>query len=202
MTENNPFNDGHKFDFEEENQQEVTIEPGLQKMVNLYDVNHNLVSGNLVEALKSGQLNPIQFHLSLKRMEKIIELVGKNTAAKDVIMDEVKRNLSGNVKTVKMYGATLSVAATYTWYDFSGCNDIYLNELYKIQDEIKALIKNREDELKLLIPKDNFLGITTATKVIDRMPSLEWTELGQDCVVTPPIKIQKEGVKVSFDKDK
>jgi hypothetical protein len=201
MPENNEFDDNHVFEFEQEEEQEQISGDGLQKMVNLYDVDHNIVSGNLVESLKSGQLNPIQFHLSLKRMEKIIELVGKNTAAKDVIMEEVRKNLSGNVKTVKMYGASLSVAATYTWYDFANCNDIYLERLKEIKDEVDALIKNREDELKLLIPKDNFLGLATATKVIDRLPSLTWTELGQDCVVSPPVKIQKEGVKVSFDKN-
>lgn len=201
MSEDNEFDDNHVFEFEQEEEQEQILGEGLQKMVGLYDVNHNLVSGNLVEALKSGQLNPIQFHLSLKRMEKIIELVGKNTAAKDVIVEEVRKNLSGNIKSVKMYGATLSVASTYTWYDFTNCGDIYLTRLKEIEEEIKALVKNREDELKLLIPKDGFLGIATATKVIDRMPSLEWTDLGQDCVVTPPVKIQKEGVKVSFDKN-
>lgn len=178
------------------------VSQGLNKFLNVYNADHIAVGDALVDKLKEGYINPIQFHLAMKRMEKLVEVVSKNNDAKDIIVSEVRKNLSGNAKSIKMYGATLSVAATYTWYDFSNCNDIYLNELYDIQEKVKQLIKDREEELKLLIPNNNDLRVPTATKVIDRMPSLEWTELGQDCVVSAPIKMQKEGVKVSFDKNK
>jgi hypothetical protein len=178
------------------------VSQGLTKFLNVYNADHIAVADALVDKLREGYINPIQFHLAMKRMEKLVEVVSKNDDAKDIIISEVRKNLSGNVKTVKMFGASLSVAATYTYYDFRECNDIYLNELYDIQEKVKQLIKDREDELKLLIPNNNDLRIPTATKVIDRMPSLEWTELGQDCVVSAPIKKQKEGVKVSFDKNK
>lgn len=176
-------------------------ETGLQKIVNLRNINFNDVAGNLVYHLKEGFVNPIDMHIALKKMEKVIEVFKKSEDATDIIKEEVSKYLEGNTKTAKFGDTKLTIQSVYTTYDFEVCQDVYYNELVKIKKQIDELVKAREAELKAMFgDTTRKLGIQTKTVIIERLPILEWAEVGEDNVIYPPVKIQKEGVKTTFEK--
>jgi hypothetical protein len=150
------------------------------------------------DMILSGNYDPLAPYTVLKRMVSVAEEVFENKDVQKAVRDEANKHLSGSQKSFKLYSATICKMAVHTYYDFTGCNHPALAELYKILEEVKANIKMYEDELKLLIPKDEKkLGIMPDTKsiVVDRMPFLKWETNDDQVIVQAPKKIQKEGLK-------
>jgi hypothetical protein len=180
-------------------------EQNLLPVINFIQVDDKHLIDSIKYQILEGNCNPIEVYLGLKRLSKVVEgtIDGSkgDKELKEIFKNKVREYL-GNEKSVTMFGANLSIRPTGTSYDFSECNDEYLNELYRIQSEVKELITVRENEIKAMLPPDDNkkLGIRTKTIVNDKMPSLEWYDHGQDSVIYPPIKKQGESIYVSFKK--
>jgi hypothetical protein len=179
---------------------ENDVNQGLKKFIGVYNVNHVDVANNLSTAIKDGIVDPIEVHLALKKMEKVQEEFKKDKETQELIVEAVQKHLSGNAKSVTMHNAQMSIAATYTWYDYSECNDIYYQQLQKIKTEIDELIKQREAYLKTLIPATSSLKLFKHTEVIEQLPTIEWVDCGEEVSINYPIKYQKTGVKTTFKK--
>ena len=152
-------------------------------------------------SIKEGLVDPLAVYTVLKRMNKISEEIFKDKDIKDIVNNEADKHLSGNTKTFNLYSATITKMAVYTTYDFKGCGHPVLDELYKIQEEVKERIKNIEEELKLLIPKtDNTkigFGIEDSGKaiIVENIPELVLVNSGETVRVQAPQKIQQIGLK-------
>lgn len=166
----------------------------------LATIDHKKASEYLLSEIKEGNVSPLKMKLAIKRLEEMLKTFKEDKEVETTIINDVKKAL-GNAKTVEMFGAKLSVAPTYTTYDFSNTNDIFLAQLKTIEQTIKELIKNREDSLKTITVPAGSIGIASRTEVIEKLPVIDWIDCGEEVVLRAPIKIQKEGVKISFIKD-
>lgn len=149
-------------------------------------------------AIMNGDVNPAKAGVFLKRMEKIAKEVLENKEVKDTIEEDTIKYITGSKD--KIFGASISHCAIYTGYDFSNCGDPELDSLYDIQEIIKAKIKDKEDALKLIIPKEkqgaNF-GIKSSNRnmLIEQTWQLKEINSGEILEIRPPVKFQKMGLK-------
>lgn len=155
---------------------------------------------DILSAVKHGEVNALKAYTVIKRFEKVAKEVLEDKEFKSLGLEEAEKHLSGNQKSIELYSAKIIKAVTYTWFDFSECNHPQLTELYAIQEQVKAAIKNIEEELKLLIPKETTqigLGIQSDSKdiVIKGMPALVILEHEDQVTVTAPKKVQQIGLK-------
>lgn len=188
---------------QEQQQENKGLTPFLQ-MVNLPFEN---IAENIIQQVTEGNVDPVQMYLALKKMEKVVKLTidssDGNKELREICKDAVRKTLDGG-KSVEMFGASLRMQATGTWYDFKGCNDTVLNELYKIQTQVNELIKTREGEIKVLLPaEDNKkLGVRTRTIIQTGFPQFIIDENEWEDVISPPIKNAGESIIVTFKKQK
>lgn len=156
---------------------------------------------NIKLSLKEGYIDPIKAAVVLKRMAKIAEEVNKDEEIKSIILNAFDKHLTGSRKSVEIYNANIVKAATYTFYDFKGCGDDVLDELYKIEKEVKMWIKAHEEELKKFIldekKQSSAFGVESSAKemTFENIPKLVWEGYGVVKQVEPPKKIQKMGLK-------
>lgn len=157
---------------------------------------------DIADKILSGEVNPAHAGVVIKRMAKISEEVLKIKPVKDAIFKETEKYIKGGQKDI--FGASISIAPTYTAYDFKECGHTVLNELYKIQEQVEEEIKIIEDELKLMIPTKETMqnvegqfGIKDTSKdvVIKLMPELVFKQNDDIINVKPPQKIQSIGLK-------
>jgi hypothetical protein len=153
-------------------------------------------------AIKEGHVDALKAYTVIKRMAKIADEVKDDAYVKECAMTVLERHLSGNQKSVSLYGAKIIKAATYTYYDFSGCGHDVLDELYHIKKTVDMHIKAFEDELKKTIPPESKqvsveFGIESTTTKFElrEFPKLTWEGYGVVKDVHFPKKIQKMGMK-------
>lgn len=173
----------------------MTQETGLQKVLNIGDINDTLVAKGLVDQVREGLVNPIDVQLAIKKMEKVFKGVSEDKEYKEALKEEVQK-YNG---TCVYKGNKLQYTSVHTLYDFTTCKDPLWNELNNILKDIKERLITREEELKVGWPQ-NVLGIPVRTVVIEALPSLEWNELMQDAKIHPPVKKQSMGIKTTFGK--
>lgn len=174
----------------------------INKIAELATLDHIAISEIINRDILKGNIEPIDIHLVLKKFEKINEnVIGKNAPkeTKEAILKSAEKYLEKGT-SFEYKNAKISIASVYTWYDFTKCNDIYLNELKEIEKKIKELISNREESLKTITLPPGKLGIASRTEIIEYLPSLEWVDCGEEVILNAPIKYSKDGVKVTFKK--
>ncbi len=182
-------------------------ETGLQKFMNLAQVPHETIADRIKYEVKEGNINPLEMMITIKRLAKIVELTTDSQKGdkevREIFLKATQMALDGG-KSVDMFGANLRVQATGVHYDFNECNDSVLNELYKIQTEVKEAIDKREAEIKILLPaEDNkTLGIRSKKIIQEGVPTLTWSDDEFDETIYPPIKKAGESVIVTFKKQK
>lgn len=150
--------------------------------------------------IKNGEVNPLSAMIIVKRMAKVSEEVLKDDEVKKLALDEAEKYLGANTKTFQLHCATISKAATYTWYDFKSCNHPVLEALELVIAEATAHKKRIEEELKLLIPPEfgkAAFGVMNDTKPIkvEHIPFLKWEETEDEVTVQAPVKRQTIGLK-------
>lgn len=155
---------------------------------------------DILSATKNGEIDALKAYTVVKRLEKIAKDVLEDKEFKKLGLEAARKYMAGNSRTIELYSAKISEAVTYTYFDFSECGHPQLDELYKIQEQVKAAIKVIEDELKSLIPKETTqigLGIMNDSKdiVIKGMPQLTIAEHEDQITVKAPKKIQQIGLK-------
>lgn len=169
-------------------------------------INTKDIIQNIKDNINNGNVNPLEAYSVLKRMSKVVEAIIDDEDIKNkasIEFDKYASELKGK-KSIEVYGAQICKMPTYTWYDFTQCGHPTLDALYEIQKVVKDQIKLIEDELKLMIPKDDYkpgsipgFGIesTTKQKLIETIPELIWNEINEVVPIEQPKKIQKIGLK-------
>ena len=99
----------------------------------------------LTELFTNGSYNPLDLKLLFKSWIDTIEATLENSTVKSAIdaeLDKMPKSFTHlNCKVTK---------ASKKTFDFSVCNDSYLDELYKEQQQLKDTIKQRETLLKAI----------------------------------------------------
>jgi len=176
---------------------------------NLLDVRANFdcksLIANIKENILSGNISALEGAVVLKRMAKVSEEVLKDEDIKKMAMTELEKyagELKGATKSVNLYSASMSISPTYTFYDFKECGHEVLDQLYKIQEHCKEMIKQIEDEVKTIPPPSNQVNIEEfgikndgRDMVFQQMPKLIWEDYGVIANVKPPRKVQTIGIR-------
>jgi hypothetical protein len=180
---------------------------GLAKFLGIAQVSHEGVAEAIKHQIVEGLVNPIEVLLALKRMQKVIELTIDGSKGdkeiKEILYKAVQTSLDGG-KSLDMMGANLRIQDTGVRYDYTDCNDKYLNALYEIQNTVAENIKQREAEIKAIVPpEDNKkLGIRSRVIVQEYMPHLEFLECGEDNTIFPPVRKAGSSIICTFKKQK
>lgn len=178
------------------------VEQQVKPVLALFNTPIDGIVDNIKYNIKEGHTDTIEMMLSLKKLEKISDLVKEDKEIKEIFLENTMKRLDGG-KSVDMYGANISVRAVHTFYDFSECGDSVLNAMYKIQADLKEMIKQRETEIKAMFPSNpSKLGIPTRNIIQSGVPELTISDDEFEEVITPPIKKQKDGVVITFKKPK
>lgn len=103
----------------------------------------------LKEAIMSGENNPLEIDLALKKMEEVIKGVRDDKEVKAVVLDELQKYTE---KTVDFAGCQISKVNRST-YDYDLCNDIELQSLEREYERVNNALKERQKFLQGL-PKE------------------------------------------------
>ena len=78
----------------------------LQTVANLAQLNHEEISKTIVDSILAGEVDPLQVHMFLKRIEKIAELVKTNKDVKEAVTKEEAEEIKTKIEEV---GGTVEV---------------------------------------------------------------------------------------------
>lgn len=165
-------------------------------------MNHKDVAKSIKDVILSGEVEPLELYIGLRRMDKVIKLTisseDGDKELKSLFREKVALALDGG-KSIDMYGANLSIRPTGTRYEFGDCKDSYLNELVKIEAKVKQLIKERQDFIKVVLPPDSrTLGVRSYKLIQQGMPSFEISEDEFEETIFPCTKMQGESIFCTF----
>jgi len=165
-------------------------------------MNHKDVAKSIKDVILSGEVEPLELYIGLRRMDKVIKLTisseDGDKELKSLFREKVALALDGG-KSVDMYGANLSIRPTGTRYEFGDCKDSYLNELVKIEAQVKQLIKERQDYIKIVLPPDSrTLGVRSHKMIQQGMPSFAVSDDEFEETIFPCTKIQGESIFCTF----
>lgn len=158
------------------------------------------------EAINTEQSVPAYVGVVLKKFAKVAELVKKDKLLQTIIEEDTISHRDGDSKTFSIYGAKITVANTGFW-DFSQTDDEYYQKLKDIEKEIKVLVKNREEEIKLKVasweaknsPKNIVdFGLKPFIVSWDELPELKWNEGYGETNTNPPTKRSKETLRYTL----
>ena len=178
---------------------ENTTELQLKTVADLAQLDHIALANTIINSVLEGEVDPLQTHMFLKRIEKISEIVKENKQVKEAVTNAASQY---GDKPFDFMGATLKVGAVHTAYDFSSCGDITWNNLNELFNTIKELKADREKVLKAAFPDNPKFGFTAPRVVVDKVLALTEMDCGEEVVLAAPRKIQQTGVKVTFKKMK
>lgn len=137
----------------------------------------DVFSDQIIEAVKEGEINPLQVRIWIKTMEEIIERVKKETAANQLTEADKWAE-----QRFEYLGATIEKADVKTEYDYSVCKDSEFELLEVALNVAKEALDNRKAFLKTLKAP-----LSIADKVT-----------GELMDINPPLKKSTPGLKVSI----
>lgn len=132
-------------------------------------------SKGIIEAVKSGDANPLEVLVMLRSLEAVSELV----------REEIEQNVNAeadrfNEKVIERYGARIEKREVGVKYNYARSGDIEYERLKVDAETAKSRLSERETFLKALREP-----ITLVNK-----------ETGEVYEVNPPLKTSKSGVAV------
>lgn len=136
-----------------------------------------VIAQTAINAVVEGEIDPIVAHINIAKMEQAIKLYKANEQVLDITLREL-----GKYGKKQTFGdCTLQEAEAGVRYDYSGCCDSRLEELYETRKALDEAIKEREAFLKS-VP----------------LSGVAIPETGE--VVYPPAKSSKTTIKTTFKK--
>lgn len=104
------------------------------------------LAGKAISAVVDGQVDPIPAWANIRRMKAAIEIFEKDKQVMDITLSELSKYGS----RYRFGDCTLEESEAGVKYDFSGCGDSKLSDMYAMRDALLADIKERESMLKSL----------------------------------------------------
>lgn len=137
----------------------------------------DVFSDQIIQAVKEGEINPLQVRIWIKTMEEIIERVKKETGK-----NQLREAEKWSEQKFQYLGATIEKADVKTEYDYSVCGDIDY-ELFEVA--LNTAKESLEDRKKFL------RSLKEPMDILDR-------DSGEVRTVRPPLKKSTAGLKVSI----
>jgi hypothetical protein len=137
----------------------------------------NVFSDGIIEAIKCGELNPLDVAIQLKAMELASDRIRKETKVE--LLNEVSKYPESKFT---YNGNTITKAEHGTKYDFSKCGDTMLIDLEAKLAELQKEVDDRKTFLKAIkAPLEVFNSIT-----------------GEVSFIVPPTKTSQSGINISI----
>jgi len=137
----------------------------------------NVFSDGIIEAIKGGELNPLDVAIQLKAMELASDRIRKET--KTELLNEVDKYPE---KSFTYNGNTITKAEHGTKYNFSQCGDPMLIDLESKLAEYQKEVDDRKAFLKAIkAPLEVFNSAT-----------------GEVTFIVPPTKTSVSGINISI----
>lgn len=136
-----------------------------------------ILAQRAINAVVEGEVDPLTAHINISKMESAIKLY----KADERVLDITLRELGKYGKKQTFGDCTLQESEAGVRYDYSGCCDSRLEELYETRRALDEAIKEREAFLKS-VPRS---GVAIP-------------ETGE--MVYPPAKYSKTTIKTIFKK--
>lgn len=178
------------------NIQQLKVDSPITKVKDLVPIIQDRILNGEIDAAKTGVI--------LKKFAKLYEELFKGDAGetvKDVIYEETIRYKEGKKATFELMGAKITDGVVRTWYDYEQCGDPLWNELNRLENVLKKLKKEREEELKVTMPTDSQLelGIGNKSILVPYELKIQKRNIEPNKVVQiiPPVKRQTYGLKYS-----
>ena len=132
-----------------------------------------------VTAVVNGDVDPLQAHIGISRMERAIELYKKNEQVRDITL----RELSKYGRSHRFGDCLLEESEAGVRYDFSVCSDPVYADMLATRSALDADIKDRERYLKSL-PSGGITEVNESTGEVLRLH--------------PPVRTSRTIVKTTF----
>lgn len=120
-------------------------------IINNNKAQNKTLAAKFISEIEEGTIDPIKAHIYLKSIEDLLNnfFDGKShpdtvKRYKELVTDEAIKN----GKRFEKYGAKFEVKEAGTQYDWSVCNDTFLDELTEKFEFYKNEVKKRQDFLK------------------------------------------------------
>lgn len=160
-------------------EEQTTIIPYISTGLNKTEIT-DLATGVVTNLLEKGDPLTIAEHLSA--MEAFVKAVKADNRFTDYVIEEAAKH-KGGFKSQS--GAKIELAEVGTAYDFTNCNDTFLDYLYLKQKAVDAEVKEREAFLKTIPAK--------GLEVLD-------SNSGELITCYPPAKSSKSSFKITLAK--
>lgn len=132
---------------------------------------------NIKDEILSGNWNPLEIDLKLKKIEEVIKGVREDKAVKSAVLTELEKY---GEKTVDFANCQISKVSRSS-YDYDLCNDIELQNLEKEAARVNEALKDRQ---KFLQGLKNEMVLVTAD--------------GEIATVYPPLKKSTESFSIKI----
>jgi hypothetical protein len=137
----------------------------------------DVMSDQLIEAVKNGEASALELMVFLNAFEKVTERVKKEI--KENVMNEADKY---HERTFEIMGNKFEKSELGTKYDYSACGDLIYHRLLGVSTEASKQVKERENFLKAL---------KHSITLVDE-------ESGEVYTVTPPLKTSTSGIKITI----
>ena len=151
-----------------------------------------IMYNNILEG-ESSAISTAEFFKFTSEVEKRLKELSDENGNNDfvgMVRDEIERNSDGGNSYLSKFGTKLSAIEAGHKYDYTVCNDPIWNSLTAQIDELKSLIKKREDFLKVI-----------STPTVMSITDPQTGEILEDVELYPPIKTSTSTFKVELLKD-
>jgi hypothetical protein len=137
----------------------------------------NIMSDQLIEAVKSGEIDPLAVRIQIKAIEMVLERVNKET-----IQNQLTAAAKYPEQKFEFLGAYIQKTEHGTKYNYAGCGDTIYEELAKTADKANEALKVRCEFLKTL---------KEPLRVVDE-------STGEIVLIHPPVKTSTSGLNISI----
>ena len=90
--------------------------------------------------LLEGRINPMELHIRMKCLEEVVKQLTSMPAYKAIVLDGAEKH----GKSFQYHNAKVDIREVGVKYDYSGCGNGALADLYEKQDAINDAIKDLE----------------------------------------------------------
>jgi hypothetical protein len=116
----------------------------------------------IFQELLEGRINPMELHIRMKCIEEVVKQLTSMPAYKAIILDDAEKH----GKSFQYHNAKVDIREVGVKYDYSGCGNGTLAELYERQEVIAEMIKAREAYHRSL-PKTGIGAIHPSTGEVE-----------------------------------
>lgn len=132
-------------------------------IVSLFDTNkeqRESFAEYAIAGLKEGNVNPLAFHINLKKMEDAIKRISSHPEYMSLVLDEAEKH----GKAFEMHNAAIRIGEVGTKYDYAVTEDETYKELEMQKKELEAKIKARQAFLQT-IPESGIADPETGSMI-------------------------------------